>query len=951
MGRFDELLKTAYFSDKFKAKYDAESYDYNKALSERQLFTQSNGRVLLGQDTMGRLHFISVPHEKDYALPTMITDKENHITACPGMYYQVDLTMFLGKVRYELCLSDGSILPNACEGSVTAYMDDFLPYTRTDYPGLEMDPVSIAPVLEKAGRNSMKTLPLPGPSGAVYGIRIKNTGNDEIRGKLILRFDNAFMSKYEHSGLAVEERSYPCVYSQVDSNLLLMCRPEGYTGIHMKGAVWLQDENFWTACREICLKPGEEIIEETFVCVSEKADGISAALGVLYMHGLQEWIQITGDFWRDRLGELTVNAQTDQELAVISRDIHIRNILDDFNCIQTDETGRVLVHWQGAPSHCYGRMWGIDVEPTTLSFIHIMPELGQRLIEYMIERNEPRYSRYPEHSVPIMMAPLIMAGKYYEFTGDKDYFKEHAYVWKKLTDIWGKIAGFRTKGRNLVPSRYSSDGIVMRRYDHGTNVKFWYASVLYAKLCDAMGEEKGSAVRSFACKLKQDILDTMVKDGPFGPQLTGGTNLGEQEDFYMNEDFFYYDGEDSSSVLAPVYGIYDYTFEPWLNYHRFARSVFASNYDPEMDVLRWFPYGGALDGTAYISALGGVTAKGEMKQALKNMVHGAVDETGSLYWWPKAENMRRMIARCSQGQGSWIVQYMKQWLGIEFDAAARLLIIKPMGMLDGYNWKGARLGEFVFDITYRETKSSSYIAVVNKNSEPFRVVFGCRPYGAGAQGKAVESEGMAEPGRELKLEAYSGIMEEEIINITETEARYLSDESGIVFDHFGFEQPYIEWMTEKRNVFLFRFLLINGGDERIDDVTVKVNIPDFMKIGQKEFRIWDKAESLKKGEIVSERFSLDPKERRIIPFWVELVDSMDASCVWFDRHPFFFQGEGKSGTLLIASEQVKLQDTVFVRLNYKRAETVLEKQSEIPVQTKTREELLSYAKTFLGALS
>ena len=280
------------------------------------------------------------------------------------------------------------------------------------------------------------------------------------------------------------------------------------------------------------------------------------------MHGLQEWIQITGDFWRDRLGELTVNAQTDQELAVISRDIHIRNILDDFNCIQTDETGRVLVHWQGAPSHCYGRMWGIDVEPTTLSFIHIMPELGQRLIEYMIERNEPRYSRYPEHSVPIMMAPLIMAGKYYEFTGDKDYFKEHAYVWKKLTDIWGKIAGFRTKGRNLVPSRYSSDGIVMRRYDHGTNVKFWYASVLYAKLCDAMGEEKGSAVRSFACKLKQDILDTMVKDGPFGPQLTGGTNLGEQEDFYMNEDFFYYDGEDSSSVLAPVYGIYDYTFEP-----------------------------------------------------------------------------------------------------------------------------------------------------------------------------------------------------------------------------------------------------------------------------------------------------------------------------------------------------------------------------------------------------
>ena len=101
MGKFDELLNTAYISKKFRAEYDAESYSYNKALSERQLFTQSNGRVLLGQDTMGRLHFIATPHEKDYPLPTMIMDNQNHITACPGMYYQVDLTMFFGKARYE----------------------------------------------------------------------------------------------------------------------------------------------------------------------------------------------------------------------------------------------------------------------------------------------------------------------------------------------------------------------------------------------------------------------------------------------------------------------------------------------------------------------------------------------------------------------------------------------------------------------------------------------------------------------------------------------------------------------------------------------------------------------------------------------------------------------------------------------------------------------------------
>lgn len=57
MSRFDKLLEKGKYSAWFQAKYDPESYDYNMALSERQLFVQSNARVLLGQDNMGRMHF------------------------------------------------------------------------------------------------------------------------------------------------------------------------------------------------------------------------------------------------------------------------------------------------------------------------------------------------------------------------------------------------------------------------------------------------------------------------------------------------------------------------------------------------------------------------------------------------------------------------------------------------------------------------------------------------------------------------------------------------------------------------------------------------------------------------------------------------------------------------------------------------------------------------------
>lgn len=138
MSRFDDLLVKGKSSAYFKASYDLESYERDMALSERQLFTQSNGRVLLGQDTLGRMHFIAAPHELDYVLPTGKRKSSQHITACPGMYYQTDLTLFLGKMRYQLESEDGNIFNNAESESVTMYWNDFLPWTKYESQNLRM---------------------------------------------------------------------------------------------------------------------------------------------------------------------------------------------------------------------------------------------------------------------------------------------------------------------------------------------------------------------------------------------------------------------------------------------------------------------------------------------------------------------------------------------------------------------------------------------------------------------------------------------------------------------------------------------------------------------------------------------------------------------------------------------------------------------------------------------
>ena len=950
MSRFDKLLEKGKYSAWFQAKYDPESYDYNMALSERQLFVQSNARVLLGQDNMGRMHFLAVPHEKDYALPTCRTSAHSHITACPGMYYQTDLTLFLGKAFYQMESKDGSILRNGNEGSITRYLNDFLPWTSTTQRGVRMDTFSIAPVLEYPYRPGLKTLPLPGPSGMIYGMRVKNEGEEIWQGKATLMFANQFMSKYEHCGEAVETRAYPAQYSQVDRNLLLMSRPEGYTGLYMKDGFWRQKDGSYYCEREICLKPGEEILLETLMAVSEKADGISEAMSLLYMHDSLEWIGITDCFWKKYLGSLSVEIEGEEILSGKARDMHVRNILDDFNCIQMDAGGSVLVHWQGAPSHCMGRLWGIDVEPTTLSFIHMFPEMGEKLIEYMVERNEPRYAEYPEHSVPIMMAPLVMAGEYYTYTGNKDYFLSKEYVMKRLDEIWEKIVAFCKEGFALVPSRYSSDGKVMRRYDHGTNVKFWYASQCYGTICKALGREKAGKVFAYAERLKADIQNYMLIDGPFGKQISGGTNLGEQEDFYMDEDFTYYDGEDSSSVLAPVYGIYDFSYEPWVNYHRYARSLFCSNYEPEMDVLRWFPYGGALDGTAYVSQLGGSLTKQEMKHSLENMINSAVDDTGSLYWWPKAENMRRMIARCSQGQGSWIVQFMKQWLGIRFDAENKVLNISPRGLLNGFCWEGAYLGGYCFDISYCEGEEKSSITVKNYTCDTFRVVFGCRPYGAGAQGEIDEVSGTVLPGEELVLERKPVKTEDTYFSVVEQELAHFADSDGILLNHFGFKQACMD-AHDKQNIFLLPFVLSNKNPEPLENVRLVFQVPACMRTKEKTSRIWDDARNMQREGCEICRNLVRAGERTVIAVWVEADAEYDASNVWFDGHPFMEEEKRKEGKLWMASEKVRLEDELTVTLKYERAGKSFEKVLNVPVGSMPEEELKKYTMTFLGALS
>ena len=171
------------------------------------------------------------------------------------------------------------------------------------------------------------------------------------------------------------------------------------------------------------------------------------------------------------------------------------------------------------------------------------------------------------------------------------------------------------------------------------------------------------------------------------------------------------------------------TMNPYVNLHRFARSVFITNYDPEFQTMRELHFGMNPSATGATLRLGGSYTRKEMLYSL-NLLFDRLDETGSLFWWPRAYNKKRCLTRCSQGQGAWVQQSIEQWYGLRMDGLNKILTLKPQGLLSSYHLQGVHLGSYCFDIQYEENESETVFSVTNRNTVPIQLSFSIRPLGS-----------------------------------------------------------------------------------------------------------------------------------------------------------------------------------------------------------------------------
>ncbi|MCL5997061.1 MAG: hypothetical protein M1546_13540 [Chloroflexi bacterium] len=246
--------------------------------SGEALFTQSNARVLIGQAANGALRLAALPTQV-YPAPT----GEGEFGLGPGMYHHFDVAMYAGDLSYRIWL-DGVTTPEDLVADdldpETIYADHFLPLTRLRLDELEVSLVSVAPVAPDGVMAPLAPAPLPGPAGAIYVLHVRNTGRAKVGGK----------------------------WTKLNAPFEAEC---GFS-----------------------LAQGEEAVFETHVAMGASYTDVLPVIYELHRRSALEWLNLTAGFWRSRLGQLNVDAEDATDDARFSRDIYIRSLFDNFNCLQ-----------------------------------------------------------------------------------------------------------------------------------------------------------------------------------------------------------------------------------------------------------------------------------------------------------------------------------------------------------------------------------------------------------------------------------------------------------------------------------------------------------------------------------------------------------------------------------------------------------------------------------------
>jgi hypothetical protein len=392
------------------------------------------------------------------------------------------------------------------------------------------------------------------------------------------------------------------------------------------------------------------------------------------------------------------------------------------------------------------------------------PKLAAPIIEWFHENGVRHHGAIIEgginHSISLTVSSLMLAGIYYDQTGDAKFFLDRTGLrsdWEKRLEALEASRKF--PGIELYPTRHISDGPVEGDFHTGSNIAVWYAIKSFSRLLAEVYKDPVAAklYAERADQMKADILKKTVINGKFGPQFVEGVNHDGSVPSMTS------DGEESEISLIPFYGFLSSDDPLYRASMRFAMSPENKQYTPATHSINW---GSTVPSTApgYNK---GLCIGGELRgeHGPLTEIRRVTDADGSVWWWPvnfrkegadvaagKAEEKEHADGGTIQpkrgpGKAGWFsgvysTLFRSRFAGVDFDAPTRTLTWKPLPSLGDFEWQDLRFGNERFGLKLALTGKDPHATVTNPNGSPITVRLRL-PAGEGTKllvdGKAISS--------------------------------------------------------------------------------------------------------------------------------------------------------------------------------------------------------------------
>lgn len=664
---------------------DPASHFNGKTDYDKLTYDISNNKILANVGIQGQISHLSV-----YRDSYRVNCGDGVTGGWPGVWMAKDVSTY-GPYSYTLAIDGRKHDLSGVDWDFrTGLLDNLFPVTELKDPQgrFIVHLLTYAPV-SADGSERLR--------GVVYGLLLESLGDQPLNGSVIL-------PKLGFPYRKADKHFVPDTWGAFDPFDFEIGAGDGGNYAPEISFHLTKGRTLWIPT--VIYAPGEPVVEQ------------------IAKRGAHAWFAESSRYYRHILGRMTTAREP------FLAGFYEREVMQALQSVAMSASGKIAgSNWGSYPAT--HQIWQKDCYYSCLPFMAGDAGLAQGMIlwfdEFGVRQKGTVVEGGVSHSVSLSVAAPLLAGLYYEASGDKSFFQQHPQFrqsWGTLLDA--VIASRKDKDVWLFPTRFISDGPVEGDYHVGSNVCVWRAVKGYARLLEEVYGDPAKAAEYAreADHIKASVLKTAVA-GTAGPYLVESV----WRDHRKPADFS--DGEESDTTLMPFYGMMSYNDPVYINTMRFSAGPQNTNYNTALHAFKWIGVPSTAPG--YNKALCAAMSREELfgEHGAYNEFRRVADADGSVWWWsyggggnPEYGKVIRgyeHIGKSGWAAGVHSSVFPSRFLGVEYDAPERLFRFAPTPWFGDFSWSDFPVGNDRFSVGYERKGDTVHVIMKNPNRYGIRL--------------------------------------------------------------------------------------------------------------------------------------------------------------------------------------------------------------------------------------